>query len=116
MPQCKKSNCREEAVPFGKRYCPQHMREYKAKQAEYEQVKTTLRDCSCCGEKLTKTAHDRGDMLCFGCSVAADRRRTEERLQRDRERVKQRKMDELEAASTVADLKTWIVKYLVEGA
>ena len=67
MPRCKKSDCREEAVPFGKRYCPTHMAEYKRKQREYEEVRKTLRNCECCGDTLTKTKHDAGETLCWSC-------------------------------------------------
>lgn len=106
MPQCKKANCREEAVPGGKRYCPAHMREYKQKQAEYRAIEATLRCCVSCGQKLTKTAHDRGDLTCRDCTATilatAARRSAQAALE-----------DELMACGGVDDLKTFILKHLL---
>lgn len=112
MPKCKLGHCREEAVPFGKRYCPKHLAEYKAKRAEYERIQATLRCCDACGEKLTKMAHDRGDRLCQGCqeraavAEAAARRRAEHR------RFETQRLDDLEACQSVDDLKAFILRYM----
>ncbi len=111
MPKCKMSNCREEAVPYGKRYCPHHMQQYKRKQAEYAAISATLRQCACCGEKLTKTSHDRGDLMCRSC----EERVTEEKLQNayaEKRLARKREKDEaFERANSVDELKDWIKRY-----
>ena len=107
MPRCKKSDCREEAVPFGKRYCPTHMAEYKRKQREYEEVRKTLRNCECCGDTLTKTKHDAGETLCWSC----DEKRIE---QIEIESALCLKINQLDEASTLDELKTWIKDHLLK--
>lgn len=101
MPKCKMSNCREEAVPFGKRYCPRHKAEYERKQREYAAIQRTLRDCECCGIKLSKTRHDAGETLCGDCAEVVRKEYAEQR--------KQRAFDE---AATVEELKNWMREHM----
>lgn len=101
MPQCKMSNCREPALPTGKRYCAHHKAEYLRKQREYEAIQATLRICGCCGEKLSKTRHDNGEDLCGTCWQAEV-----DRAERNR------KTRQFNDATTVEELKAWMREYM----
>ena len=101
MPKCKMSNCREEAVPFGKRYCPRHKAEYERKRREYAEIQRTLRDCERCGVKLSKARHDAGETICGDCAVVVRKEYSEQR--------KQRAFNE---AATVEELKNWMREYM----
>lgn len=101
MPQCKKDNCREEAVPLGKRYCPRHKAEYERKRREYAEIQRTLRDCECCGGKLSKARHDAGETLCADCAEVVRKNYAEQR--------KNRAFNE---ASTVEELKNWMREHM----
>jgi hypothetical protein len=93
---------REPELPIGKRYCAHHRAEYDRKRREYFKVRETLRPCVNCGEKLTKTGHDRGDTMCADCNQAW--------IANPQEVEKQRAFA---AASTVPALKHWIAKYIL---
>lgn len=98
MPQCKKYNCREEAVPYGKRYCPKHKAEYEAKKKAYQQRAAAAPKCPDCG-----TAPLFGDRVrCLDCQ--------RDEVERAVIRTKQRQFDE---AQTVEELKDWIRKYML---
>lgn len=76
MPQCKLGNCREEAVPHGKRYCPQHLAEYKEKQAKHAAIQRTLPECasgiaSDCAGKVGPQRHAAGETTCLQCERLA---------------------------------------------
>lgn len=116
MPKCKKSFCREEAVPYGKRYCPTHMHEYKEKQREFDRISATLRCCTFCGEKLTKTGHDRGDLMCRSCSEAKLLADAEAARREDVRLTRQRIREELESATNIEDLRSWIDRYVLGPA
>lgn len=106
MPQCKKDGCKTEAVPFGKRYCPSHLAEYKAKQAAYAALRATLPACPQCGDKLSKTRADAGETLCGSCAAT--------NAERQRERDMQEQLDwELDRCETVEDLKAFIRERLM---
>lgn len=114
MPQCKKEGCREQAVQFGKRYCPEHLKAYQMKQREYQAIQQTLRNCAGCGEKLSKTRHDAGELECGRChqeSLAA-RMESEERGRIHREKTA--RLAELDACDTVTQLRNYIRKHLFE--
>lgn len=112
MPQCKLANCRLEAVPGGKRYCPEHLARYHERQREYERVRATLPLCAC-GVRLTKTAADRGDILCAGCWDAFERQKALDQAAQDRERQRKARLVELGQCHTVDDLRHFILKYLL---
>ncbi len=113
MPKCKKSGCCEEAVPYGKRYCPHHMQEYRRNQAEYEAIYATLRCCEQCGEKLTKTGHDRGDRLCRSCEERQEQERIQNHYASIRIEQRRKKIADLDAAQTVDSLREWIKTYML---
>jgi hypothetical protein len=106
MPKCKKADCREQAVPYGKRYCPAHLAEYKAKQAAYERLKQTLPDCINCGQKLSKTRADLGEDICGTCAKALE----EEQARVSRE---EHLHDALDDCTTVDELREFIRCYLL---
>ena len=113
MPQCKKSNCREEAVKVGKRYCPKHLTEYKAKQAEYEKRQRALPDCEarrsidCSGKVNPQRARD-GHTICANCASVLE--------EEDRQAAHERwKWEQFETASTVEELKEWMREYLLNS-
>ena len=45
MRRCKINYCKEEAVPYGKRYCPTHLAAYKKKRAVYLEIEKNLPKC-----------------------------------------------------------------------
>lgn len=106
MPQCKKSGCREPALPTGKRYCARHKQEYLEKQMAYEVVRATLPDCTCCGVKLSKTRADAGESICGLC---AQRLAKEQAEYDEREALN----NELNACKTVGDLRNFIREHLL---
>jgi uncharacterized Zn finger protein (UPF0148 family) len=98
MPKCKLNNCREEAVPYGKRYCPAHKAAYEAKQREYRKRAAEAPKCPDCG-----TAPLFGDRVrCPDCQRDEDARQAYY--------TKQMQFDE---AQTVEELKDWIRKYML---
>jgi hypothetical protein len=103
MPKCKKSNCREPALPTGKRYCAAHKIEYERKQREYQQLQLTLPGCPTCGERLSKTRADNGETICGDC----DRRQAEE----NRKYAARAAFAEI---NTVEGLKSWLVRQFPE--
>jgi hypothetical protein len=65
MPQCKLPHCKEEAVPYGKRYCPAHKAAYQMKQSEYRAWRELLPDCAdedCSGKVL-----EDNETFCTSC-------------------------------------------------
>lgn len=102
MPQCKMAYCREPALPTGKRYCAHHRAEYDRKKREYEKVAATLRCCETCGDRLSKTGHDRGDVYCMTCQQ-----------QEAAQRAVDQKHFLFRTAETVEDLKAWMQEYLL---
>lgn len=106
MPQCKMGNCREEAIPGGKRYCPHHMAEYKRKQAEYNRISATLPDCEDCGHKLGLTRHNDGHKICVVCET---QRNINERL----EAAADQKAAKFNDADTLDKLKDWLKEYVL---
>jgi|SRR6478735_7570549 len=101
MPKCKKSDCREPALPYGKRYCAAHKAEYERKQREYAEMQKTLRKCVVCGNHLSKTRHDNGETCCGKCAAYHEAF--------DAEFEKRRAFDR---AETVEALKDWMRQYL----
>jgi len=66
MPRCKKDGCREEAVPGGKRYCVEHMAQYKANAAAYDARARAAPKCPVC-----RTAPlFNGREVCSACEAA----------------------------------------------
>ena len=112
MPQCKVSGCREEAVPTGKRYCPAHKALYEAKQREYNEIQKTLRCCEDCGEKLSKTRHDAGEVKCGRCFQESEAARIESEEAGRRHREKMDRLAELDACETVSQLRDYIRRHL----
>lgn len=112
MPQCKLANCRLEAVPGGKRYCPEHLARYHARKREYERVKATLPLCAC-GCRLTKTQADRGDIMCASCWDAFERQKVLDQEAEKRAARRSLRHDELMRCHTVEDLQRFIWKYLL---
>lgn len=107
MAKCKMDGCREEAV-YGsgwghKRYCLVHGTAYAKKQRVYLEIQETLRDCECCGQKLSKSHHDMGLTTCGACEAELGRQRAE-----------QWKEESLDNASTVEDLKAWIKEHMLK--
>ena len=104
MPQCKRDGCREQAQPFGKRLCPKHEAERKARSAAY----FSKPKCVFCGTQHT----DRKDGLnrpeCMTCY--------NERLERERAQdVERLKYDALDACRDTEDLKQWIRYYVLNA-
>ena len=78
MAKCKLDHCRKEAVPGGKRYCPEHLAAYKKRRAEYLAKQAALPVCDVCGNgKVT-----RGSTMCVSCYEEAIQRQRAESLKR----------------------------------
>lgn len=104
MPKCKLDRCREEAVPYGKRYCPEHLAAYKAKQKKYAEWQETAPKCDRCGKPLTISRVERKSSICTPCEDVS-------RIKG----VKRQKIDSFRKAETVADLKEWIETYILNN-
>lgn len=113
MPQCKMANCREPALPTGKRYCAEHKAAYLRKQKEYEAVRATLRQCGCCGDRLTLTRHERGESLCSPCSVLEAHRERQQAIFNEKEALRRRRLEDLHSAKTVEELRGWIKEHVL---
>lgn len=107
MPQCKLSDCREQAVsgPWRKRYCEEHGERYLRRKKEYDARRRTFPDCASglspqCEGKVSEQRQVFGRVTCRPCAEAADAL--------DREDYKRRS---LENAESVHDLKEWIRSY-----
>lgn len=100
--QCKRDGCREDAVLYGKQYCPTHTAERVARQRRSAAMRATLPNCVCCGEHLTLAAHTNGYDTCTECRQAQELR--------DAEHAKVAAFDD---AETVDDLKQWMRQYLL---
>ena len=98
MPQCKRDGCSEEAVPYGKRYCPKHKAEYEAKRKAYHMRAAAAPKCPDCEETPLFGDRER----CNDCQRDEDARQAYY--------TKQRQFDE---AQTVEELKDWIRKYML---
>lgn len=94
MPKCKLSNCREEAVPYGKRYCPFHLAEYNRKQREYRERAEAAPKCPDCG--VAPLLHE-GYIRCRACQDHRD--------QQERAAARQELFDGID---TLEELKDWI--------
>lgn len=105
MPQCKLNNCREQAVPHGKRYCPMHLEEYKAKRRKWEELQRTLPTCEDCGGKVGPSRAEQGRTTCTDCG---NRRAAENKAYAQAAAKRQA----FEACTTVEALKEWIQEYL----
>lgn len=108
MPKCKLSNCREEAVPYGKRYCPAHKAVYEAKKRAYAEVAATLPDCLDCGRKVSPNRASAGEIRCTDCG-----HRHEER--RRRAVFEQERFEALDSAASVQEIKEWLARYVLPG-
>lgn len=104
MPQCKRDGCREQAVPFGKRYCPEHMAQYRAKQKEYQDWQASAPKCKCCGGVMTRTRVDNGTTICGDCEA-----------EQEEQASRYRKQQAFDNAETVEELKWWIRTYMLKG-
>jgi hypothetical protein len=117
MVKCKMSGCQEQAE-YGrkwghKRYCVAHGTAYANKRDEYFKIQATLRQCECCGNKLTKHSHDTGEQLCYSCKQQQD-----EAVAAEREELRKRECETvrdyyLEECVSVADLSRWVREYCV---
>ena len=109
MPQCKLSNCREQAVdgPWRKRYCKAHGKAYLAKRKEYLAQQALLTDCDECGGKVqaSRTAADL--RICQACQDDAD---AAAKVQAEY----WSKVSQWENADTVHDLKEWFQEWRPE--
>lgn len=112
MPQCKRADCRVEAVPGApKRYCAAHLEKYLKRRAEHERVARTLPQCASgvapdCTGKISKGRFDAGETVCFQCE-----RRAEELYQI--QQTENRKRDKLRACGTLSEVKDWIEEHLL---
>lgn len=104
MPQCKRSDCREPALPTGKRYCKAHRAEYDRKRAEALVRQAALPECRepRCTNKVPRSSTEHGVHICHDCEDA--------RLRREAEYTKQRQFED---ATTVEALKEWMRKYML---
>jgi len=91
------------------------MAEYKRKQREYLEVQKTLPNCICCGEKLTKTAHDGGQTTCSDCIAKKEVLDRQLKRQARIEAAFAEKMQALDDAGSVDDLKSWIKRYMTSN-
>lgn len=113
MPKCKLSRCNEEALPTGKRYCRQHKAEYLAKQKEQARIRETLPECTSCGDKLTLTAVRNGHTMCGECNTRKEEMERACKAAEARARVEQRKLDQLDACTSIDELKQFIKNHLL---
>lgn len=112
VPQCKLSNCREPALPTGKRYCAQHRAEYDAKQRKYAEIQKTLPYCASrtspeCTGKLSLTRAEAGDDTCLQCQIADEQLAQEQNAVHD-------KIMSLESAESIDDLKAWLREHVLD--
>jgi hypothetical protein len=113
MPKCKLANCREEALPTGKRYCAAHKAAYLAKQREYRRVQETLPDCEDCGCKLSVTAAQNGLTLCRECTTRQEEVERANRAAEARLRLQQAKLDQIDACTSIDEIKQFIKEHLL---
>lgn len=105
MPQCKLSNCRNQADPkYPKRYCTEHGENYLRKRKEYL-AKQALRPTCVqpdCSNKLIPSQEKEGKVYCISCQELFD--------QQEQEFKKEREFYE---ADTLEKLKLWLQKYVL---
>lgn len=115
MPQCKMNYCKEPAAlgrPWRKQYCLAHGEAYLAKNREFAQKRLLLPDCAGdCGGKVPLWKVDMGSDLCHVCSQLSDKQAADYRAQVVSDEYEMRKMASLNGCVTVADLRSWILKY-----
>lgn len=121
MPRCRKDGCSLPAVDHNvrtegfkrKQLCPEHYEAYKEQQRAYLRMRETLRDCEECGDKLTKTAHDKGQAVCNRCQQQAEEDELVAYQSELQAQEQLAKLGELDACDTVGALKLWIVKHVL---
>ena len=115
MPQCKMSNCREPALPTGKRYCAKHKDEYLRKQRAAEARPVCAGGC---GNKTSRMdPRNMWTPLCGRCQQdreAAERLAVHEENERDRiDNVRTLRSLGLSEANSVGALKAWLEEHVV---
>lgn len=114
MPQCKRNDCREPAIPGGKRYCIEHMQAYLARRREAEKRPM----CSGgCGQKTARTdPEDAFSPLCGACVQEREAKRDTAEAAARRQDWEHERMTAFDNAETVRELKEWIKDYMFDGA
>lgn len=97
MAKCKKDGCREEAVPFEKRYCVRHLDQYKRRRAEALERELAKPLCSRCGHARVR---EEGDL----CRECAEIKREENAMV-----IKARSFYDVK---TVEELKEWMIQHM----
>ena len=103
MPQCKRDGCREEAQPYGKRLCPKHEAERRARSAAY----FAKPKCAYCGTQHTDREDAFGIPECTTCYNA----RLERERQWDREYLTRAGLRE---CNDIESLKAWLEHHLLD--
>lgn len=115
MSQCKKDQCREQAVynsRWGhKRYCSEHGHAYADKRDKALVVRSKMPDCESgispsCEGKVSLSRQEYGHTSCRWCEEEA----AELRRQHEYELTKLRSFNE---ANTVHELKSWMQTYIL---
>ena len=114
MPQCKKDMCREPAVHNrrwgNKRYCETHGHAYADKRDIALKARALMPDCesrisSSCMGKVGVSSQESGKVICRFCE--------EEILEMEAQaRHEEKKWSEFRDASSVEQLKEWIMEYM----
>jgi len=101
MAQCKVKGCKTQAVPVGKRYCPDHYAAYRERQRQYAEVEANLPFCTECEHnKVSPFRAESGITICVHCEKIMFEENEHDRM-----------VDEFNAIDTIRDLKIWMEEF-----